>query len=114
MGRAIALVACAFLCLMGCDSRSRSVFVAYGDAASTRLELNVASCDENPTADVEESETEVRVEVTSGRLLGRNADDCADGIVVILKEPLGTRSVIDQSTGKVVEVLPADEELPSQ
>ena len=44
--------------------------------------------------------------VTSGRWLGRNADDCADGVVVNLKEPLGTRSVVDQSTGNVVEVLP--------
>lgn len=103
----------AFLALMGCDARSRSVFAAYGDAASTRLELNVASCNENPTAEVEESDTEVRVQVTSGRWLGRNGGDCADGVVVNLKEPLGTRRVVDQTTGTVVEVLPADEDVPA-
>ena len=96
----------------GCDGRSRSVFAAYGDAASTRLELNVASCNENPTAEVVESDTEVRVHVTSGRRLGRNAGDCADGVVVTLEAPLGRRTVIDQSTGQAVEVSPADKDIP--
>lgn len=54
------------------------MFAVYGDAGSTRLELNVASCNENPTAEVVESDTEVRVQVTSGRRLGRNGGDCAD------------------------------------
>jgi hypothetical protein len=53
----------------------------------------------------------VRVHVTSGRWLGRSGGDCADGVVVALKEPPGTRSVVDQSTGTVVEVFPADEDL---
>ncbi|HSN43758.1 MAG TPA: hypothetical protein VLR88_06855, partial [Propionibacteriaceae bacterium] len=72
----MAVGACVLLTSAGCEGRSRSVFAAYGDPASTRLELNVASCNENPTADVVESDTEVRVQVTSGRWLGRNADDC--------------------------------------
>ena len=104
--------ACVLLAPAGCDGRSRSVFAAYGDPASTRLELNVASCNENPTADVAESDTEVRVQVTSGRRLGRNAGDCADGVVVTLNEPLGTRTVVDQSTGQTVEVSPADNDVP--
>jgi hypothetical protein len=95
----------------GCDGRSRSVFAAYGEAASTRLELNVASCNENPTAEVVESDSEVRVHVTSGRWLARDADDCADGVVVTLKAPLGTRTVVDQSTGQTVEVSPADKNI---
>lgn len=109
---AIAVGACVLLASTGCDGRSRSVFAAYGDAESTRLELNVASCNENPTAEVVESDTEVRVQVTSGRWLGRNADDCADGVVVTLKAPLGTRTVVDQSTGQTVEVSPADDDIP--
>ena len=96
----------------GCDGRIRSVFAAYGDAASTRLELNVASCNENPTAEVVESDTEVRVKVTSGRWLGHNADDCADGVAVTLNVPLGTRTVVDQSTGQTVEVSPAEDISP--
>jgi len=100
------------LAAAGCDGRSRSVFAAYGDPASTRLELNVASCNENPTAEVVESDTEVRVQVTSGRWLGRNADDCADGVVVTLKSPLGSRALVDESTGQAVEVRPAEEDIP--
>ena len=98
----------------GCDGRSRSVFAVYGDPASTRLELNVASCNENPTAEVLESNTEVRVQVTSGRWFGRNTDDCADGVVVTLSEPLGTRTVVDRSTGQTVEVSPADEDIAAK
>lgn len=109
---AIALGACLLLALTGCDGRSRSVFAAYGDPASTRLQLSVASCNENPTADVVESDTEVGVQVTSGRWSGRNADDCADGVVVTLKAPLGTRTVVDQSTGQTVELSPADKDIP--
>ena len=88
----------------GCDGRSRSVFAAYGDPASTRLELNVASCNENPTAEVVASDAEVRVKVKSGHWLSRIAGDCADGVVVTLNAPLGTRTVVDQSTGQAVEV----------
>ena len=104
--------ACVVLAATACDGRSRSVFAAYGDPASTRLELNVASCNENPTAEVVESDTEVRVQVTSGRWFGRNADDCADGVTVVLNAPLGTRTVVDQSTGQTVEVRPADKDVP--
>jgi hypothetical protein len=42
------------------------------------------------------------------------ADDCADGVIVTLNAPLGTRTVVDQSTGQVVEVSPADKEVPSK
>ena len=85
---------------------------AYGDPESTRLQLNVASCNENPTAKVVESNTEVRVEVTSARWLGRNADDGADGVIVTLDAPLGTRTVVDQSTGETVEGSPVDPHTP--
>lgn len=112
MAGAIAVGACVILASTGCDGRSRSVFAVYGDPASTRLELNVASCNENPTAEVVESDTEVRVQVTSGRWVGRNTDDCADGVVVTLSEPLGTRTVVDQSTGQAVEVSPAEKDIP--
>jgi hypothetical protein len=57
---------------------------------------------------VVESDTVVRVHVTSGRWLGRNAGDCADGVMVALKAPLGTRTVVDESTGGTVEVRSSD------
>ena len=106
----MAVGVCVLLASTGCDGASRSVVAAYGDAASTRLELTVASCNENPTADVVESDTEMLVHVTSGRWFGRNADDCADRVIVTLDAPLGTRTVVDRSTGQTVEVSPADED----
>ena len=93
---AAAVGVCVLLALSGCDGRSRSVF----------------SCNENPTADVVESDTEVRVHVTSGRWLGRNGGDCADGVVVTLKAPLGARTIVDRSTGQTVELSPADQDVP--
>lgn len=108
----MALGACVLLAVTGCGGRSRSVSAVYGDPSSTRLELNVASCNENPTAEVVDSDTEVRVHVTSGRRLGRNGGDCADGVVVTLKAPLGARTVVDRSTGLTVDVRPADKDVP--
>ena len=102
---AAVVVSALFLsCVSGCDGRSRSFFAAYGEPASTKLELNVNSCNEKPTAVVEEFATEVRVEVMSDRRLGRNGGDCADSVTVTLSEPLGTRRVVDESTGEVVDV----------
>ncbi len=101
---AVVVSALVLLCASGCDGRSRSFFAAYGEERSTKLELNVNSCNEKPTAEVEESATEVRVEVMSSRRLGRNGGDCADSVTVTLSEPLGTRRVVDESTGEVVEV----------
>ena len=108
----MALAACALLASTGCDGRSRSVFSAHGDPTSTHLEPSVASCHENPTADVVESDTEVRVHVTSGRWSGHNAGDCADGVTVTLDAPPGTRTVVDRSTGQSVEVSQADTDIP--
>ena len=88
----------------GCDGRRRFVFADSGHPATTRLKLNVASCNENPTAEVVASDAEVRVKVKSGHWLSRIAGDCADGVVVTLNAPLGTRTVVDQSTGQAVEV----------
>lgn len=108
----IAVGTCVLFASTGCDGPSRSVLTASGDAESTRLGLSVASCNENPTAEVVESDTEIRVQVTSGRWFGRNAGDCADSVAVTLSAPLGARTVVDQSTGQTVEVSPADEDLP--
>lgn len=108
----LAAAACVLLAGTGCVGRSRSVFAAYGDPASTRPGLSVASCNENPTAEVVESRSEVRVQVTSGRWCRRNADDCADGVVATLNAPLGTRTVVDQSTGQPVEVGPVEKDPP--
>lgn len=92
----------------GCAGQERSFFAAYGKAGSTELELNVDSCNESLTAEVKESATQVRVTVTSDRRLGRSRGDCADSVTVSLAEPLGTRRLVDESTGEVVAVQAPD------
>lgn len=60
-----------------------------------QLGLVVGACQADLSADVEESPTEVVIEVTA-----RNADqnDCAGYLIVELDEPLGSRSLIDGHT----------------
>jgi hypothetical protein len=110
LGPIVAVVVAAVLLsgASGCGGRDRSFFAAYGKAGSTKLELNVDSCNENPRAHVVESATEVHVRVISDRRLGRNGGDCADSVTVTLSEPLGTRLVVDESTGDVVEIQAPD------
>ena len=103
---------CALLAAWALTGRDRAVTAASGAAGSTRLELGVDSCNESPSVTVEESSTEVRVRVTSGRWLGRNSDDCADFAVVILQSPLANRRVVDASNGAVVMVKPPEPDLP--
>ena len=109
-GRRIAVLVSALVlvCAAGCDGRSRTFFAVYGEPTSTELELNVASCNENLATEVRESATEVRVRVMSDRKLGRDRGDCADSVTVDLSEPLGTRRVVDESSGEVVEVQEPD------
>ena len=56
--------------------------------------LTVASCNGSPRSMVAESDAEVRVTVTA-RVGGDNANACADGVKVVLQQPLGSRSLID-------------------
>ena len=56
------------------------------------------------SADVEETTDEVRVLVTRQDDSGGDEDDCADHIFVSLDETLGSRVVIDESTGERLDV----------
>lgn len=70
------------------------------------LQMNVASCNGDPelTA-LEETEGEVRLEVTSTVAApGWASQDCLDGIEVTLDAPLGDRTLVDITTGNVVDV----------
>ena len=101
---AVLVSALVLVCATGCGGRSRTFFAVHGAPTSTELQLNVNSCNENLATDVSESATEVRVRVMSDRKLGRSGGDCADSVTVNLSEPLGTRRVVDDSSGEVVQV----------
>jgi hypothetical protein len=67
------------------------------------LVLDVASCHGNPSAQVTESPTDVRVAVRS--TVDPDAEAaCADSLRVQLRAPLGARRLLDTATGKAVAV----------
>jgi hypothetical protein len=97
------------LMLAGCFGGERMISTVHGQAESPRLELGVNSCNRNPRATVEESDTEVRISITIDEETGNGGGDCADHAVVTLSRPLGDRSVIDASSGETLTV-----QLPEQ
>jgi hypothetical protein len=63
--------------------------------------LIVGSCNADLTAEVEESPSQVTVTVTAR---DDTSDDCLDGLIVHLDQPLGDRQLLDGVTGDVVSV----------
>lgn len=63
------------------------------------LDLTVNACNADEDVVVTESDAEVRLRVIAAQ---ETLDDCADGVTVRLARPLGTRAVIDDTTGKAV------------
>lgn len=87
-----------------CGSDTPAVDAAYGSPDSVTLELSTDTCNAHPNAIVDEEGDEVRVSLRAQRSWGDA--DCADSVRVTLAAPLGSRAVIDTSTGRELEVLP--------
>ena len=70
------------------------------------VQLTVGSCNGDPEVTVlEQTETEVRVEVTSTTPApGWPGADCLDGLELTLDAPLGDRTLVDLTTGDTVTV----------
>ncbi|MGB3859985.1 MAG: hypothetical protein WA912_12100 [Ornithinimicrobium sp.] len=82
------------------------LFEVMGEPGSKKIGAGVNTCNKNPRAEVVETETEVRIAIVFETREGdTGSGDCADGVDIVLQEPLGTRSVIDDATGKEVELL---------
>ena len=103
-GRLAAAAPLLVFLLAGC-SDPPAVGSVRGDPDSTELEMSVESCNGDPVVTAEESPTQVRLSVEGGD----TPDDCLDSARVTLEAPLGNRTVVDEGTGKAVEVLPAEE-----
>lgn len=82
--------------------------VVVGEPSSTRLELGVNTCNQNPQAEVEESAEDVRIQIVVDQVQTGDRNDCADNTKVVLKEPLGDRQVVNAETGKVIQVTPPE------
>jgi hypothetical protein len=86
-----------------CGMDGTAILEASGEPDSRKLILGIASCTaEAVTTDIEEVDESVRILVqTDG---GDEGPDCGDLVTVTLDEPLGSRDVVDLSTGDVVQV----------
>jgi hypothetical protein len=96
------------LALAGCSSKRETgtVLEVYGDPGSTRVEVSIDSCNQNPEVEVHETTTEVSLDVTVDEA-GSSGDDCLDNVTVTLAESLGDRRVI--TNGEHIAVTPAEE-----
>jgi hypothetical protein len=91
----VAVVASA--CALGIADRE--IIEVLGVSSDERsVELMVASCNGNPTAEVEEEGDRVLVKVRGDS----TNDDCADAVCIELDRPLNGRSIIDATTGQPV------------
>lgn len=90
-----------------CGGSGSRILEMYGEPGSRVLELGIASCTaETISADVEETDESVRILVhTEG---GDEGPQCREALDVMLDEPLGSRRVIDRSTGDALDVEPPD------
>lgn len=93
----------------GCYKDEPLILEVHGDPESTRLSVGIGTCNMHPSVAAEETTEEVRLTVTADEPSGNGRDDCADSDDVRLDTPLGDRIVIDDSTGKQVEVAPLEE-----
>ncbi|MDW3180299.1 MAG: hypothetical protein R8J94_23210 [Acidimicrobiia bacterium] len=79
--------------------------VQVRDLASTEFSVGVASCNGDPTFTKTESATEIRIAATSWLPDGDSREDCLDGILVQLAEPLGDRAIVDELSGRTMPIL---------
>ena len=78
------------------------------EADGRGLQLTVGSCNGDPEVTaLEQTDTEVRVEVTSTTPApGWPGEDCLDGVELTFDAPLGGRTLVDATTGDPVAVRP--------
>ncbi len=97
--------------LTACSGNEPLISDVHGRSDSPLLEVSVNSCNRNPQAVVEESDTEVRITITLDEDDDGGAGGaCLDYARVTLSRPLGARSVIDAASGDAVTVLPSEQD----
>lgn len=84
-----------------CGDKRRAVPVQEVYVSGSTLRLNVGTCHGNPTATAVETGTQVRVKVVS--TVG-SPDLCMDTVSVTLKQPLGSRSILDRVNHRTLTV----------
>jgi hypothetical protein len=93
--------ALAAVVLSACSTTGAHIVEASATADGRTLNLIVGSCNADLTAEVEESPSQVTVTVTAR---DDTSDDCLDGLIVHLDQPLTDRQLLDGVTGDAVSV----------
>lgn len=99
----IALGLAGLLLVSGCaDSGDARILRLEASADSTILKMSVAACVDRYAVETAQDTSEIRVRVTAYPE-GDAGGSCGIGVLVQLREPLGTRKVIDASTGDSIQ-----------
>jgi hypothetical protein len=93
-------VALLAMVLSACSANT-DILEASTQGDERTLNLIVDSCNADLTTEVEESRSRVVVTV---KARNDTSDDCLDGVVVHLDQPLGDRRLLDGGTGGLVPV----------
>lgn len=109
MGAVTLLVVGFLLLLLGsCSSQHVRIVEVWGNDSETRLDVVIASCNKDPTVDVQESIEEIHLRVQVQSRLELFSGDCLDGVSLELAKPLGERTVVDGATDEAVTVQPRE------
>jgi hypothetical protein len=87
--------------ILSACSANASILEASTQSGDRTLNLIVDTCNADLTTKVEESRSRVVITVKARNDTG---DDCLDGVVVHLDQPLGDRRLLDGGTGGLVPV----------
>src|SRR3954468_20189384 len=96
--------------LMACATEAPVTPVTFHQGVSAETEsmsvrLAADACRRQPyRASVSESAEEVRVALSAAAPAGSTAASCSDLVTVSLKHPIGSRALVDASTGRRVPV----------
>ena len=85
----------------GCSSSGSAELDGATLLGPSELAVDVLTCNADLTTIVEESDTEVRIEVTYEN---NTDDDCRDAVLISLESPLGDRSVVDGVSSQELRV----------
>lgn len=103
---AIAVAIAAALFGAGCGIGWQDQAISHVSVGEDDRTLTVGwHCHQDSSVTVEETSDEVRLRLRVYSYKG----DCASGTEVTLREPLGSRTVVDAATGRAVETCPVDD-----
>ena len=95
--------------LIGVGEKRTGLSAVSGESGSPTLDIGVESCNANPRVEVDESASSVRLTAFVDRPgILEGTDDCLDHAVLTLRASLGTRTVVDGSSGEVLAVSAPD------